>query len=35
MFDSVRLRLTLWYVGALSVILIAFSAAIYIFVEVS
>lgn len=33
MFDSVRLRLTLWYVGVLSVILIAFSVAIYIFVE--
>ena len=33
MFDSVRLRLTLWYVGVLSVILIGFSVAVYIFVQ--
>jgi heavy metal sensor kinase len=33
MFDSVRLRLTLWYVCVLSVILIAFSVAVYVFVE--
>jgi two-component system OmpR family sensor kinase len=32
MFDSVRLRLTLWYVGVLSLILLSFSIAIYIFV---
>src|SRR5262249_56009019 len=31
--DSVRLRLTLWYVGVLSAILIAFSVAIYSFAE--
>ncbi len=33
MFDSVRLRLTLWYVGVLSLILVAFSVAVYVFVE--
>ena len=33
MFDSVRMRMTLWYVGVLSVILIAFSIAIYVFVQ--
>lgn len=33
MLDSVRLRLTLWYVGVLSAILIAFSVAIYSFAE--
>jgi len=33
MLDSVRLRLTLWYVGVLSLILIGFSVAIYIFVQ--
>ena len=33
MFDSVRMRMTLWYVGVLSVILIAFSIAIYLFVQ--
>jgi two-component system, OmpR family, sensor kinase len=33
MLDSVRVRLTLWYLGVLGVILIVFSLAIYIFVE--
>ncbi len=33
MFDSVRMRLTLWYVGVLSLILVAFSVAVYVFVE--
>jgi heavy metal sensor kinase len=33
MFDSVRMRLTLWYVGVLSLTLIAFSIAVYVFVE--
>ncbi len=33
MFDSVRLRLTLWYVGVLSLILIGFSVAVYAFVQ--
>jgi len=33
MLDSVRMRMTLWYVGVLSVILIAFSIAIYVFVQ--
>ena len=32
MFDSVRLRLTLWYVGVLGLILVAFSVAVYVFV---
>jgi two-component system OmpR family sensor kinase len=29
MFDSVRVRLTIWYVGLLSLLLIAFSAGVY------
>jgi heavy metal sensor kinase len=33
MFDSVRMRLTLWYVGVLSLILVSFSIAVYVFVE--
>ena len=33
MFDSVRLRLTLWYVGVLGLIVAAFSVAVYIFAE--
>jgi two-component system OmpR family sensor kinase len=32
MFDSVRLRLTLWYVGVLGLILVAFSTGVYILV---
>ena len=32
MLDSVRVRLTVWYVGVLSLILVTFSVAIYIFV---
>ena len=33
MFDSVRLRPTLWYVGVLSLILVAFGITVYILVE--
>ena len=33
MFDSVRLRMTIWYVGALSVILVVFSVAVFLFVR--
>ena len=33
MFSSLRARLTLWYVGAFSVVLILFSAGVYFFVE--
>src|SRR5205085_8456868 len=29
MFESVRARLTLWYVGVLALVLIAFSVAVY------
>jgi heavy metal sensor kinase len=32
-FDSVRVRLTLWYVGVLSLILVTFSLAVYIMIE--
>src|SRR5437016_2672331 len=32
MFDSVRLRLTLWYVGVLGLILVAFSIGLYILI---
>src|SRR3982074_1566350 len=33
MSSSLRMRLTLWYVGAFSVVLILFSAGVYFFVE--
>jgi len=29
MFDSVRARLTLWYVGVLALVLVAFSIGVY------
>ncbi|MDQ3907978.1 MAG: hypothetical protein M3268_06500, partial [Acidobacteriota bacterium] len=32
MFDSVRARLTLWYVGVLALVLVGFSAALYVMV---
>ena len=33
MFDSVRMRLTLWYVGVLSIVLAVFSVGVYLLVE--
>src|SRR5262249_34280711 len=33
MFDSVRLRLTAWYVAVLTLTLVAFSLGVYIFLE--
>ena len=32
MFDSVRARLTLWYVGVLALVLVAFSIGVYVVV---
>lgn len=32
-FSPLRLRLTLWYVGAFSLVLILFSAGVYYFIE--
>ena len=33
MFDSVRLKLTIWYTGVLALILILFSAGVYLLME--
>src|SRR3982074_3897549 len=33
MFESLRTRLTLWYVGILAAVLVAFSVGVYILVE--
>ena len=33
MFNSIRIRLTIWYLGVLALIIIAFAAAVYLLVE--
>jgi predicted Holliday junction resolvase-like endonuclease len=33
MFNSIRIRLTIWYLGVLALIIIAFAASVYLLVE--